>query len=84
MKTRNFYLCLLLLVLGTANVWADKYYMPKSYKSGGNPRYTDLSKMVGQKFMIYNTAINGGVDLTGFFYNDGVKIVRDKTKERDL
>lgn len=84
MKTRNFYLCLLLLVLGTANVWADKYYMPKSYKSGGNPRYTDLSKMVGQKFMIYNTAINGGEDRTGFFYNDGVKIVRDKTKERDL
>lgn len=84
MRTKHFYLCLLLLVLGTANVWADKYYMPKSYKSGGNPRYTDLATMVGQRFMIYNTTINGGEDRTGFFYNDGVKIVRDKTKERDL
>lgn len=84
MRTKHFYLCLLLLVLGTANVWADKYYMPKNYKSGGNPRYTDLAAMVGQKFMIYNTAIDGNEDRTGFFYNDGVKIGRNKTKERDL
>lgn len=32
MRTKHFYLCLLLLVLGTANVWADKYYQPYNYR----------------------------------------------------
>ncbi len=84
MKTKHFYLCLLLLVLGTANVWADKYYQPWSYKGGSNPRFADLAGMVGQKFMIYNAAINGNEDRTGFLYNNGASFALDKTKERDL
>lgn len=84
MKTKHFYLCLLLLVLGTANVWADKYYQPWSYKGGSNPRFADLASMVGQKFMIYNAAIAGNVDRSGFLYNAGTKFGYDKTKERDL
>ncbi len=84
MRTKNIYLCLLLLVLGVANVWADKYYQPWSYKGGSNPRFADLASMVGQKFMIYNTAIAGSVDCSGFLYNAGTKFGYDKTKERDL
>ena len=88
MKTKNFYLCLLLLVLGTANVWADKYYQAKYYH-GGNTRYTTLDEMIssGAKFMIYNSAILGSgtnyQDYTGFIYNDGANVVLDKSKERD-
>ena len=84
MRTKNIYLCLLLLVLGVANVWADKYYQPWSYKGGSNPRFADLASMVGQKFMIYNAAINGNEDRTGFLYNNGASFALDKTKERDL
>ena len=83
MRTKHFYLCLL-LVLGTANVWADKYYQPWSYKGDSNPRFADLAGMVGQKFMIYNAAINGNEDRTGFLYNNGASFALDKTKERDL
>lgn len=88
MKTKNFYLCLLLLVLGTANVWADKYYQAKYYRDG-NTRYTTLDEMIssGAKFMIYNSAIQGSgtnyQDYTGFIYNDGANVVLDKSKERD-
>lgn len=82
MKTKNFYLCLLLLVLGTANVWADKYYQPWDYRHE-DPRFRNLSQMVGEKFMIYNTSFNGGVDLTGFLYDNGAGFLLDKTKERD-
>ena len=59
MKTKHFYLCLLLLVLGTANVWADKYYKVSRDKIGANNRYNSLQELVnsGAKFMIYNTAI---------------------------
>lgn len=84
MRTKHFYLCLLLLVLGTANVWADKYYQPWSYKGDSNPRFADLAGMVGQKFMIYNATINGNEDRTGFLYNNGASFALDKTKERDL
>ena len=88
MRTKNFYLCLLLLVLGTANVWADKYYQAKYYRDG-NTRYTTLDEMIssGAKFMIYNSAILGSgtnyQDYTGFIYNDGANVVLDKSKERD-
>lgn len=82
MRTKHFYLCLLLLVLGTANVWADKYYQPWDYRYE-QPRYETLDAMVGQKFMIYNTALNGDYDHTGFFYDNGTAFGLDKTKERD-
>ena len=83
---------MLLLMLGTATAWADKYYMPKSYRDKVNPRLT-LENAVGKRFMIYNTAIdtgtdeNGntiyGVDKTGFLRNRGSQFAHDKSKERD-
>ncbi len=81
MRTKHFYLCLL-LVLGTANVWADKYYQPWDYRYE-DPRFSSLSAMVGEKFMIYNTSFNGAEDRTGFLYDNGTKVALDKTKERD-
>lgn len=82
MKTKNFYLCLLLLVLGTANVWADKYYQPWNYQSE-DPRFRNLSQMVGERFMIYNATFNGEEDRTGFLCDNGTGFTLDKTKERD-
>lgn len=82
MRTKHFYLCLLLLVLGTANVWADKYYQPWDYRYE-DPRFSSLSAMVGEKFMIYNASFNGAEDRTGFLYDNGTKVALDKTKERD-
>ena len=82
MKTKKLFLCLLFLVLGTT-AWADKYYQPGSYRGNTTPRLT-LEQAVGAKFMIYNTAIAGNVDRTGFLRNNGVKFDLDKTKERDL
>ena len=88
MRTKHFYLCLLLLVLGTANVWADKYYQTKYYRDG-NTRYESLDELVasGAKFMIYNAAIVGSTedyqDYTGFLYNNGTSVLLDKSKERD-
>lgn len=82
MRTKNFYLCLLLLVLGTANVWADKYYQPWDYRHE-DPRFRTLTEMIGQRFMIYNTSFNGTVDCTGFLYDNGTGFTLDKTKERD-
>lgn len=85
MKTRNLIFCLLFLFLGTTIAWADKYYQPGSYKGDTTPRKT-LSELAGtgKKFMIYNTAIDGGDDRTGFLRNNGVQFEHDKTKERDL
>ena len=84
---------MLLLLLGTATAWADKYYMPKSYRSETTPRLT-LEQAVGKRFLIYNTAIGTetdeadntiyGVDKTGFLRNDGAEFAHDKSKERDL
>ena len=85
MKAKRLFLCLMLLVMGTA-AWADKYYQPGSYKGNKTPRLT-LEQAVGKKFMIYNTAIiggNSGEDRTGFLRNDGVQFAHDKSKERDL
>lgn len=92
MKTKKLLFCMLLLLLGTATAWADKYYMPKSYRNKVNPRLT-LEDAVGKRFMIYNTAIdtgtdeNGntiyGVDKTGFLRNRGSQFEHDKSKERD-
>ncbi len=82
MKTKKLFLCLLFLVMGTT-AWADKYYQPGSYKGNTTPRLT-LEQAVGKKFMIYNTAIAGNVDRTGFLRNNGVQFEHDKTKERDL
>lgn len=82
MRTKNFYLCLLLLVLGTANVWADKYYQPWDYRSE-DPRFRTLTDIIGEKFMIYNTSLNGAEDRTGFLYDNGTTVTLDKTKERD-
>ena len=82
MRTKNFYLCLLLLVLGTAKVWADKYYQPWDYRYE-DPRFSTLADMVGEKFMIYNTSFNGEEDRTGFLYDNGTNVTLDKTKERD-
>ena len=82
MRTKHFYLCLLLLVLGTAHVWADKYYQPWDYRYE-DPRFSSLSAMVGEKFMIYNASFNGAEDRTGFLYDNGTKVALDKTKERD-
>lgn len=82
MRTKNFYLCLLLLVLGTANVWADKYYQPWDYRHE-DPRFRTLTEMIGQRFMIYNTSFDGQFDLTGFIYDNGTTLGIDKTKERD-
>ena len=65
---------MLFLLLGTT-VLADKYYMPRSYKSGVTPRLT-LESLAGTgvKFMIYNTAINGDEDRTAFLRNNGTKV----------
>ena len=82
MKTKKLFLCLLFLVMGTT-AWADKYYQPGSYRGNTMPRLT-LSQAVGKKFFIYNTAIDGNVDRTGFLRNNGVQFEHDKTKERDL
>ncbi len=84
MRTKHFYLCLLLLVLGTANVWADKYYCPNYYHDG-NTRYTSLAELIapGVQFMIYNTTIDVGDDYTGFLYNNGTRLALDKSKDRD-
>ena len=82
MRTKHFYLCLLLLVLGTANVWADKYYQPWDYRYE-DPRFSSLSVMVGEKFMIYNASLDGTQDRTGFLYDNGTIVALDKTKERD-
>lgn len=70
-------------MLGTTVAWADKYYQPGSYKGNTTPRLT-LEQAVGQKFMIYNTAINVNEDRTGFLRNNGVQFELDKSKERDL
>ena len=83
MKAKRVFLCLMLLVLGASSAWADKYYQPGPYQGNITPRLT-LEQAVGQKFMIYNTAIDGGVDRTGFLRNNGVQFELDKTKERDL
>ena len=82
MKTKRLFLCLLFLVLGTT-AWADKYYQPGTYRQDNTPRLT-LEQAVGQKFMIYNTAINNTEDRTGFLRNNGVQFELDKSKERDL
>ena len=84
MRTKHFYLCLLLLVLGTATVWADKYYCPYYYRDG-NTRYTSLAELIepGVQFMIYNTTINVVDDYTGFLYNNGTRLALDKSKDRD-
>ena len=81
MKAKRLLLCLLFLVLGTV-AWADKYYQPGSYRGDNTPRLT-LAQAVGAKFMIYNTAIDGDKDRTGFLRNNGVSFDHDKTKERD-
>ena len=83
MKAKRVFLCLMLLVMGASSAWADKYYQPGSYKGDTTPRLT-LEQAVGKKFMIYNTAIAGNVDRTGFLRNNGVQFELDKTKERDL
>ena len=83
MKAKRVFLCLMLLVMGASSAWADKYYQPGSYRGDNTPRLT-LEQAVGKKFMIYNTAINGGEDRTGFLRNNGVQFELDKTKERDL
>lgn len=83
MKVNKLLFCLLFLMLGTTIAWADKYYQPGSYKGDNTPRLT-LEQAVGKKFMIYNTAIDGNVDHTGFLRNGGVSFEHDKSKERDL
>ena len=85
MKKSNLICCLLFLFLGTTIAWADKYYQPGSYRGNTTPRKT-LSELAGTgvKFMIYDAAIAGNVDRTGFLRNNGVQFEHDKTKERDL
>ena len=83
MKTKKLFLCMLFVLLSVATAWADKYYQPGSYRGNTTPRLT-LEQAVGKKFMIYNTAIAGNVDRTGFLRNNGVQFEHDKTKERDL
>ena len=84
MKTKKLLFSLLLLLLGTATAWADKYYMPKSYRNKVMPRLT-LEEAVGKRFMIYNTAVDyNAVDMTGFLRNGGAEFAHDKSKERDL
>ncbi len=86
MRTKQLFLCMLFLLLGTSAAWADKYYMPGSYKGQNTPRLTPEQAIQGKKFMIYNTAINVNPtqDRTGFLRNNGSKVELDKTKERDL
>ena len=83
MRTKKLFLCMLFVLLSVATAWADKYYQPGSYRGNTTPRLT-LEQAVGKKFMIYNTAIAGNVDRTGFLRNNGVQFEHDKTKERDL
>ena len=83
MKAKRVFLCLMLLLVSASSAWADKYYQPGSYKGDNTPRLT-LEQAVGKKFMIYNTAINGNEDRTGFLRNNGVNFELDKSKERDL
>ena len=84
MGFRRLLFSVLCILLGTT-VWADKYYMPRSYRGKDNPRMTlDVLANTGVKFMIYNTAINGSEDCTGFLHNNGVRVQYEKSKERDM
>lgn len=94
MKTKKLLFSLLLVLLGTATAWADKYFMPKSYRSETTPRLTLNEALAGKRFMIYNTAIDkkvdtdgnvveSGIDKTGFLRNGGAQFEHDKSKERD-
>lgn len=60
MKTKRIYLYLLLLVMSTANVWADKYYKPAGNHTNPN-RHSEL--LEGIKFFIYNTAYKSYAEL---------------------
>lgn len=85
MRTKNLYLCLLFLFfLGTTTVWADKYYMPGSYKSDKNRLTLEEMLVPGTKFMIYDAALNGAQDRTGFLRNKDDAFAHDKSKERDM
>ena len=83
MKTRNLIFCLLFLFLGTTIAWADKYYKPKTYRGATTTPRLTLEQALGKKFMIYDAAINGNEDRTGFLRCDGTKFAHDKSKERD-
>ena len=94
MKTKRLLFCMFFLFLGTATAWADKYFMPKSYRSETTPRLTLDEMIAGKRFMIYNAAIDkvvdaggnvieSGIDKTGFLRNGGAQFQHDKSKERD-
>ena len=72
MVKRRINLCLLFLLTAVASMWAQDYYEPKS------ERVTALE--TGKQYMIFNTAMNGTEDRTGFLYNAGTSLGHNKTK----
>lgn len=64
MRTKQLFLCMLFLLIGTSAAWADKYY-----------RVVKRAKTVeigtGKKYMIFNTAFYGTQNRSGFLYNMG-------------
>lgn len=67
MKTKKLFLCMLLVLLSTMTVRADKYYKMnmKSRVKG------ELQFSTGKKYMIFNTAYEGTEPCYGFLYNMG-------------
>ena len=67
MKTKKLFLCMLLVLLSTMTVRADKYYKMnmKSRVEGA------LQFSTGKKYMIFNTAYEGTEPCYGFLYNMG-------------
>ena len=75
MKATRLLTLLLLSFLGTTVSWAQNYYTPKS------DRVTALE--TDKQYMIFNTAMNGTEDRTGFLYNAGTSLGHNKTKRAD-
>ena len=75
MKTKNYLLFLLFLMLGTTTAFADKYYSVGSRVTG--------SLETGKMYMIYNTTFSGSNDLSGYLYNMGVTFGVKKFRSAD-
>ena len=80
MKTKQLFLCMLFLLLGTSAAWADKYY--KVVYNISNRQRVE-TPVPGKKYMIFNTTFNGSTDFTGFLYNNGTGLSVDKSRDND-
>lgn len=79
MKTKRIYLYLLLFVMSTATVWADKYYKP----AGSHTAPTRHSALVpGMKFFIYNTSYKSYLTLNERLDYTPKNVARDLNRTR--